>query len=81
MNFLRENKIAYDFVEKSVMAKITGDILQVDAKMDKEAIEDLQAEAGVRKSDDIVLREDVEDNSEIKYEAPDEIPMDEGATV
>lgn len=66
MNFLRENEQVYQFVSDYVMAEITGqkqEMLQVDAKTDMEAIQDLinpQAQ-------DIILP---------TYEAPDEIPAE-----
>lgn len=79
MNFLRETPEAYQFIEKRVMAKISGqqDILQVDAKKDAEAIEDLKAEA-VAINGGVKLREElpIEENVEGAYEAPDEIPME-----
>jgi len=79
MNFLRETPEAYQFVERTVMAKISGqeDILQVDAEKDAEAIADLKAEAeaisgGVKLREEIPIEEKVEG----AYEAPDEIPME-----
>lgn len=81
MAFLRENTEIYEYVRDTVMKKITGtDALAVDAATDQAAIEDMRIE-GLKSGevpDDIVLRED---NSDITYEAPDEIPMDEGAAV
>lgn len=81
MNFLRETPEAYHFVENNVMAVISGkqELLQVDAKKDAEAIADLQEEAraingGVKFREEPVV---VEDNSDIKFIAPDEIPMEE----
>ena len=69
MNFLRENKQVYDYINDYVMAKITGtDKLAVDAEADRQAIEDLQNEV----ADGPMVR-----TAEISYEAPDEIPFEE----
>lgn len=78
MNFLRETPEAYQFVEKSVMAIVNGqeDLLKIDAETDRAAIEDLKNEAiasGVKLRDDIPIQED---NSDIKFVAQDEIPME-----
>ena len=71
MNFLRENKQVYDYINDYVMAKITGtDKLAVDAEADRQAIEDLQNEV----ADGPMVR-----TAEISYEAPDEIPFEETA--
>ena len=73
MNFLRENKQVYDYINDYVMAKITGtDKLAVDAEADRQAIEDLQNEV----ADGPMVR-----TAEISYEAPDEIPFEETAGV
>lgn len=73
MNFLRENKQVYDYINEYVMAKITGtDKLAVDAEADRQAIEDLQNEV----ADGPMVR-----TAEISYEAPDEIPFEETAGV
>lgn len=71
MNFLRENKQVYDFINDYVMAKITGtDKLAVDAETDRQAIEDMQQEI----VDGPMVRTTVESPV---YEAPDEIPFEE----
>lgn len=80
VNFLRETPEAYNFIERVVMAKITGkedEVLSVDAEADQAAIEDLKAEAEQAKAINDVKEtvEVVEDNTGI-IEAPDEIPME-----
>ena len=76
MNFLRENKDIFDFINNYVMAKITGtDRLAVDAEEDAKAIQDLRDEATGRNQDATV--QEVAKEPEI-FEAPDEIPMDDG---
>ena len=53
MNFLRENKVVYDFIESKVMEKINGtDALQIDAETDRQAIIDANADM----MDDIITR-------------------------
>ena len=68
MNFLRENKEVYDFVNEYVMSKIMGtNKLQVDAETDRQAIEDLKNETNVQK-----IEQAVEPVEETVYEAPNE---------
>ena len=68
------------------MSKITGDkqeLLQVDAAADKEAVEALKEEALIATGGIVVADNNVtvDEGNEGIYEAPDEIPMDEGAAV
>ena len=64
MSFLRENKEVYEFINEYVMNKIIGtDKLQVDEEADKQAIQDLQAEANV-----IPAQESIETVEEMQAE-------------
>ena len=86
MAFLRENEQVYKYVSDYVMSKITGDkqeLLQVDAAADKEAVEALKEEALIATGGIVVADNNVtvDEGNEGIYEAPDEIPMDEGAAV
>ena len=68
MSFLRENQQVYEFVNDYVMAKITGtDKLQVDESADKQAIEDLQIEAGLHpemSQQDLITEEEITSEDE-----------------
>ena len=93
MAFLRENEQVYNYVSDYVMSKITGDkqeMLQVDAAADKEAVEDLKAEAVVASGGIVIAGSGNEETTEANvtrqinndvYEAPSEIPMDDGVAV
>ena len=71
MNFLRENKVVYDFIESKVMEKINGtDALQIDAETDRQAIIDANADM----MDDIITRP-IHEQEELIDDGP--VPMEE----
>lgn len=72
MNFLRENKVVYDFIESKVMEKINGtDMLQIDAETDRQAIID----ANTDMMDDIITRPTNMEQEELIDDGP--VPMEE----
>ena len=72
MNFLRENKVVYDFIESKVMEKINGtDMLQIDAETDRQAIIDANTDI----MDDIITRPTNMEQEELIDDGP--VPMDE----
>ena len=72
MNFLRENKVVYDFIESKVMEKINGtDMLQIDAETDRQAIID----ANTDMMDDIITRPTNMEQEELIDDGP--VPMKE----
>ena len=71
MNFLRENKVVYDFIESKVMEKINGtDALQIDAETDRQAIID----ANTDMMDDIITRP-IHEQEELIDDGP--VPIEE----
>ena len=79
MSFLRENQQVYEFVNDYVMAKITGtDKLQVDESADKQAIEDLQIEAGIHpemSQQDLIVEEEITSEDEENIVAVTELSV------
>ena len=72
MNFLRENKVVYDFIESKVMEKINGtDMLQIDAETDRQAIIDANTDI----MDDIITRPTNMEQEELIDDGP--VPMEE----
>ena len=72
MNFLRENKVVYDFIESKVMEKINGtDMLHIDAETDRQAIID----ANTDMMDDIITRPTNMEQEELIDDGP--VPMEE----
>ena len=70
VQFLRDNKEVYEFINNYVMAKVNGtDVLAIDEETDRQAIETSnKIESGI-------------DVREETTESLAEIPMDEGAVV
>jgi len=71
MQFLRETPEAYNFVERRVMAIVSGnsDVLAIDAETDAKALQEAN-------DVDVITVEDEKPAKDGQYEAPDEIPME-----
>ena len=72
MNFLRETPAAFEYVNNTVMSRVTGDMLQIDGETDLKAMEEANALA-----ENPLVRMSEDTEQPIENQIVDEIPFEE----